>query len=276
MAKKGARRRLSPSVEPVLPVLRRFGLGALAIASLAIAAEPQRPQPLRGGSEFQSRDVQALERDDFANPASLWLTRGEALWNEARGSAAKSCASCHGDAATSMRGVASRYPKHDAALGRVVNLEERINACAADHQGAPRFAWESPELLSLTAFVARQSRGVPIQVSIDGPAHATWEAGRRTYFTRIGQLNLACTHCHDASWGKTLLAESVSQGHPNGWPAYRLEWQSLGSLERRLRACFFGVRAEMPAYGDRDMIALELYLAWRAQGLASTVPGVRR
>ena len=276
MAKKGAQRRLSPSGEPVLRVLRLFGLGALAIASLAIAAEPQRPQPLRGGSEFQSRDVQALERDDFANPASLWLARGEALWNEARGSAAKSCASCHGDAATSMRGVASRYPKHDAALGRVVNLEERINACAADHQGAPRFAWESPELLSLTAFVARQSRGVPIQVSIDGPAHATWDAGRRTYFTRIGQLNLACTHCHDASWGKTLLAESVSQGHPNGWPAYRLEWQSLGSLERRLRACFFGVRAEMPAYGDRDMIALELYLAWRAQGLASTVPGVRR
>jgi sulfur-oxidizing protein SoxA len=256
--------------------LRLFGFGSLAIASVAIAAEPQRPQPLRGGSEFQSKDVQALERDDFANPATLWLTRGAALWNDARGSAAKSCASCHGDAATSMRAVASRYPKHDAALGRVVNLEERINACATDRQGAPRFAWESPELLSLTAFVARQSRGLPIEVSIDGPAHETWEAGRRIYFTRIGQLNLACTHCHDASWGKTLLAESVSQGHPNGWPAYRLEWQSLGSLERRLRACFFGVRADMPAYGDRDMIALELYLAWRARGLASTAPGVRR
>ena len=108
----------------------------------------------------------------------------------------------------------------------------------------------------------------------DGIA-GSWDAGRRTYFTRIVQLNLACTHCHDASWGKTLLAESVSQGHPNGWPAYRLEWQSMGSLERRLRACFFGVRAEMPAYGSDDMLALELYLTWHAEGLTVAAPGVR-
>jgi sulfur-oxidizing protein SoxA len=92
----------------------------------------------------------------------------------------------------------------------------------------------------------------------------------------MGQLNLACTHCHDANWGKTLLAEPVSQGHPTGWPGYRLEWQKAGSLQRRLRACFFGVRAEQPPYGSDDLVALELYLAWRARGLAIEVPGVRR
>jgi sulfur-oxidizing protein SoxA len=175
-----------------------------------------------------------------------------------------------------MNGVAARYPRLDPALGRVVNVEERVNACVGGKQRAPRLAPESDELLSLSAFIARQSRGVPLSVSIDGTAQAAWEKGRRLYFTRIGQLHLACTHCHDANWGKTLLAESVSQGHPNGWPAYRLEWQSMGSLERRLRACFFGVRAEMPAYGSDDMLALELYLAWRAQGLAVAAPGVRR
>jgi sulfur-oxidizing protein SoxA len=124
--------------------------------------------------------------------------------------------------------------------------------------------------------VALQSRGMPAEVSIDGPARATWEAGRALYFTRIGQLNLACTHCHDASWGKTLLAETISQGQPTGWPAYRLEWQHPGSLQRRLRACFYGVRAEMPAYDAPDLVALELYLAWRAQGLPLEAPGVRR
>ena len=224
--------------------------------------------------EFQSADVRALEADEFANPGMLWVTRGEALFAQPRGQAKASCASCH--AGSAMKGVAARYPRFDPALGRVVNVEERINACVSSRQRAPRLAGESEDLLALTAYVAHQSKGMPMAVSIDGPARATWDAGRRLYFARIGQLHLACTNCHDASWGRTILAESVSQGHPTGWPAYRLEWQALGSLERRLRACFFGVRAEMPAYGADDMVALELYLAWRAQGLPAAVPGVRR
>ena len=218
--------------------------------------------------------MKALEADDFANPGMLWVSRGEALWGQARGEAKASCASCHG--AGSMKGVAARYPRFDAALGRVVNVEARINACVEARQKAPRLAPESEELLALAAFVARQSRGMPMSVSIDGPARPAWEAGRELYFKRIGQLHLACTNCHDANWGRTILAETVSQGHPTGWPAYRLEWQTMGSLERRLRACFFGVRAEMPAYGSDDMLAVELYLAWRAQGLASSIPAVRR
>ena len=240
----------------------------------AFAAEPARPSPLKGGVEFQSADVQKLQADDFANPGMLWVARGEAMWSQPRGAANVACSACHDTA--SLKGVAARYPRHDAALGRVVDLEQRINACVTTKQRAAPFGWESDELLSLTAFIARQSKGVPIVVSIDGAARPVFEAGRRLYATRIGQLHLACTNCHDAAWGKTLLAESVSQGHPDGWPAYRLEWQSLGSLQRRMRACFFGVRAEMPAYGSDDFTALELYLAWRAQGLASTAPGVRR
>jgi sulfur-oxidizing protein SoxA len=117
---------------------------------------------------------------------------------------------------------------------------------------------------------------VPVDVSTEGPAREPFERGRALYFTRIGQLNLACTHCHDERWGRTLLAEPISQGHGTGWPAYRLEWQSLGSLHRRLRACFFGVRAEQPASGSEDLLALEIYLAVRGRGLAVEVPGVRR
>jgi sulfur-oxidizing protein SoxA len=175
-----------------------------------------------------------------------------------------------------MKGVAARYPRHDATLGRVVNLEERIEACSERHQGAGRLDYPSDDFIGIVGFVARQSRGLPMSVAIDGPARATWEKGRELYFKRIGQMNLACTQCHDQNWGKRLLAESVSQGHPTGWPAYRLEWQHPGTLERRLRACFSGVRAAIPDYGDPDMIALELYLAWRASGLALESPGVRR
>ena len=253
--------------------------GAAVLVALAVSAQaqpPAQPQPLRGGIEFQGAEVRAMQADAFGNPGSLWITRGAALWEAKSGGARASCASCHGKAESSMKGVAARYPKYDAGIGRVVDLEQRINACVQQNQEAPALAWESEPLLALEAYVAAQSNGARIGAAIDGPAAAAYERGRKLYFERQGQLNIACTHCHDANWGRTLLAERISQGHPVDWPAYRLEWQSVGSLERRLRACYFGVRAEMPAFGSDDLVALELYLAARARGLAISVPGVRR
>jgi sulfur-oxidizing protein SoxA len=245
---------------------RSAATAVLLLAPLALPA--QSPQPPRSGVEFQSVDIQRLQSDEFGNPGMLWVTRGEVLWKER-------CASCHQDASVSMRGVAVRYPRHDAALGRVVNLDERIRACADRGSAAPT-AFESEPLLALSAYVSRQSRGLPISVATDGPAAPVLARGREIYFERQGQLNLACTQCHDGSWGRTLLAEKVSQGHPADWPAYRLEWQALGSLQRRLRACYYGVRAELPPFGAPDLVALELYLADRARGLATHPPGVRK
>lgn len=248
--------------------------GAILAVPLAVIA--QVPHPLKSGVEFQSADVRTLQSDEFGNPGMLWVERGAALWKAARGERNNSCASCHGDAAASMKGVASRYPAFVASLGGVANLEQRINACVVENQKGAALAHESQELLALTAFVARQSRGLPIAARADGPVAPLLERGFRIYHRRQGQLNLACTNCHDASWGRTLLNEKVSQGHPADWPAYRFEWQALGSLERRLRACYFGVRAEMPPYGSDDLLALEVYLAQRAAGLVSEPPGVRR
>ena len=255
-------------------VARAFLIAIICMSSIAFAATPPRPSPPKNGSEFQSADVRALQSDDFANPMALWVERGKAFWS--RPYQGRSCAGCHGDAARSMKGVAARYPRYDAGAGEVIDLSRRINGCVVGGLGAKRLDAESDDLLGLEAYVALQSRGMPMNVSIEGAAHATWEKGRALYFTRIGQLNLACTNCHDASWGKTLLAETVSQGQPTGWPAYRLEWQRPGSLQRRLRACFNGVRAAMPPYGSPDLVALELYLAWRAQGLPMEAPAVRR
>lgn len=253
---------------------RRSALALLLFA--ALAAQGERPQPPRSGVEFQGADVRALQADEFANPGMLWVARGEALWSAKRGSAGKACASCHGDAARSMKGVSARYPRYSQALGRVVGLEERINACVSGQQEAAPLPWESEDLLSVSAYVSRQSRGMPMAVSVDGPARELFERGRALYFQRQGQLHLACDQCHDRNWGRTLLGESISQGHPADWPAYRLEWQSLGSLQRRLRACFFGVRAAQPAFGSGELLALELYLADRARGLTISAPGVRR
>ncbi len=253
---------------------------ALCVAALvalpAFAQDAPRPDPLRAGIEFQSPDTRRLQADDFANPGMLWVAKGEKLWGEKMTPSGKTCAGCHGTTGDSMKGVAARMPRFDPALGRMVNLEARIDACHRANQGGPGLTPESEALLALTAFVAHQSRGMPIAAQVEAKSQTTFEEGARLYRQRIGQMNLACRHCHDDNWGKTLLAEKVSQGHPGGWPAYRFEWQSLGSLQRRLRACFFGVRAEQPAFGSPDLIALELYLAVRARGMAIESPGVRR
>ena len=252
----------------------------LALALLAFPAlAQQRAIPLtelKSGSSFLGADLRSLQSDDFANPGTLWLERGEKLWSAPAGTKNQSCAGCHEDAKTSMRGVAARYPKVDAESGRLLDLEGRINLCRTRRIGAGPFRYESEELLALTAYVARQSRGMPLNVSIEGAARSHFDAGEKAYRLRRGQMNLSCAHCHEANWGKRLLSETISQGHPNGYPVYRMEWQTLGSLERRLRACLSGIRAEMLPYGAPEYLDLELYLAWRAQGLPVETPGVRR
>ena len=175
-----------------------------------------------------------------------------------------------------MKGVAVRYPAIDRDSGELLDIEARIMQCRSTRQGAAPFKRESEELLSLGAFVAHQSRGTPLNVSIEGPARSHFEAGQALYNRRIGQVNLACAHCHDANWGRRLLSERISQGHPNAYPGYRTEWQSVGSIGRRLRACMSGVRAEMFPLGAPELRDLELYLNWRAQGLQLESPGVRR
>ena len=247
------------------------------VAAAAFAQERAIPLPaLRSGVSFLGPDLRAMQGDDSANPGLLWVSGGEQLWNAAAGTSGKSCASCHGAAPASMRGVAARYPAFDKDAGAVLDLEARIDRCRTQRQGAPALSRESDDLLSLAAYVAYQSRGLPLAVSIDGAARAAFDRGRAFYTQRHGQMNLACTQCHDENWGKRLLIETISQGHPNAFPAYRLEWQSLGSLQRRIRACLFGVRAQMPPPGAPELTDVELYLGWRAQGLPLEAPGVRR
>jgi len=256
------------------------GACALALALVATLASgqarPIAPADLRSGLTFAGDDVRAMQQDDAANPGLLWVERGAALWKAPAGAEGRACAGCHGDAGTSMRGVAARYPAFVAEAEAVVDLDARIQRCRHERQHAVPLARDSEDLLALSAYVAFQSRGMPVAVTVDGPAHPAFERGRAFYTTRHGQMNLACAQCHDRNWGKVLLRETISQGHGTAFPAYRLEWQSVGSLQRRIRACLFGVRAAMPAAGAQELTDVELYLAWRANGLPLEAPGVRR
>jgi L-cysteine S-thiosulfotransferase len=247
---------------------------AVAISISAVAAEIPLAER-KSGYDFMGPDSRAMQDDDTANPGMFWVLDGEALWKRKAGVADKSCADCHGDAATSMRGVAARYPAFDAARGRPVDLEQRINICRADQQKAAPLPFESKELLALTAFIGRQSRGMPIEAGNDERAKPFVEAGRELFNRRQGQLNLSCAQCHDDNWGQKLAGAPIPQGHANGYPIYRLEWQTLGSLQRRLRNCLVGMRAESYAIGASEYVDLELFLMWRARGMKVETPAVR-
>jgi sulfur-oxidizing protein SoxA len=249
-------------------------VAALLATGSAFAAEIPLDQR-RSDSDFVSADTRAMQNDDTANPGMLAALDGEAIWNAKDGQSGKSCADCHSDAAISMKGVAARYPAFSAPLNRPVNLEQRINLSRTDDQKAVAFAYESKELLALTAYIAHQSRGMPDAIQETAQTKPFIEAGSALFERREGQLNLSCAQCHDDNWGKKLSGSTIPQAEPTGYPIYRLEWQEVGSLQRRLRECMYAVRAQPYDYGAPELVDLELFLMWRARGLPVETPAVR-
>ena len=244
------------------------------VACTSVAGGEIAPADKRSGYSFMQRDTQAMQDDDTTNPATFWVLDGETLWRQKAGTANRACADCHGDGRQSMKGVAARYPAFSPARGRPVDLEQRINICRTDQQKAPALEYESKDLLALTIYVAHQSRGLPITITVD-KMFEFLEAGRNLFHRRQGQLNLSCSQCHDDNWGRQLAGNVIPQGHATGYPIYRLEWQTVGSLQRRLRNCMTGMRAEPYGFGSPEHVALELYLMWRARGMPMETPAVR-
>lgn len=256
-------------------MLRTAVLIAALFTAVALAASGEIPLSERRSSyEDMSAETKAMQDGDTENPGMLWVLDGEALWQAKEGKAGIACAGCHGDAETSMKGVAARYPGYDSGRGTAIDLAGRINMCRTEHQQASELPRESRDLLALAALIARQSRGMPI-ASDEARLRPFIDAGRAMFTARQGQLNLACAQCHDDNRGKKLAGITLSQGHPTGYPLYRLEWQTLGSLQRRLRNCMIGMRAEPYPYGAPEYIALEAYLMWRARGMPMESPAVR-
>ena len=242
-------------------------------SSLVQGAPKDAPLKQQSSYELMSAENKAMQDDPLLNPAMFWVGDGENLWQQKMGLQNKSCSSCHGDATKSMRGVATQFPK--VIKGKLQTLEGQINQCRVGSQGVSPLAYESKDLLALTAFVAFQSKGMPIAIKETSANTSFLKKGRQTFNERMGQLNLSCAQCHEDRAGLKLGGSLIPQGHPNAYPIYRLEWQTLGSTQRRLRNCMSGVRAQQFEYGSPEMAQLELFLMWRARGLPLESPGVR-
>ncbi len=243
--------------------------------SAAVISKDSTKSEIRSGYSFSEPETQAMQDDDFENPAFLWLDYGAELWSTADGEADKSCEDCHGDAEESMKGVGAAYPKYYEPWSKLANLEQRINECRKNNMKAKPYKYESRELLGMTAFVKNQSRGMPVNVAVDGPAAPFFEKGKEFYFQRRGQLDMACSHCHVDNAGNMLRANLLTQGQSNGFPTYLLGWQGPGSIHRRFRGCDKKFRATPYAYGSDVYVNLELFIAWRGRGLPVETPSVR-
>ena len=249
---------------PVLAILIGF--------DSSLALEPSK-DVRQSSYQLMTAENQAMQDDPNLNPATFWVMDGHSLWKEKAGKKNVSCASCHGESGQKMAGVAVQFPK--VQKGKLQTLEGQINQCRTSKQGAAALAYESKELLALTTFVATQSKGLPIAIQETPENKKDLQQGRQFFNERMGQLNLSCAQCHQDRAGLKLGGSLIPQGHPNAYPIYRIEWQTMGSLQRRLRNCMSGVRAKQFEYGSLEMAQLELFLMWRARGMPLETPGVR-
>jgi sulfur-oxidizing protein SoxA len=231
------------------------------------------------GSVYLSPQLQVLQNDTGRNPIALWLDRGKDLWQT-------QCQSCHADI-RNLKLSAVRFPRLTTDGTKLQNLEDQIAHCLqrstltdAPSSSATTVPNDHGDILALSAALHQVARGERIQI-VAAPAQQTqWQTrldkGQQLYQTRMGRMNLACMHCHDQKVGAQMRADTISQGHPTGFPIYRMGWQTLGSMERRLRACYSGVQATIPSPGNVDLRDLEFYMKVRANGMLLDGPSIRR
>jgi L-cysteine S-thiosulfotransferase len=255
--------------------LRLLGPMLALVFAASLAAAQGGGDRRRTGYQDMSAPLQQMQDDDMSNPGMLFVQAGEALWKEPAGKSGKACADCHGDVDASMKGVAARYPAVPKGADMPVDLEGRIDLCRTGQQQAETLKPESQQMLALSAYVTHASRGLPIAPPDDPRLAKVRDAGKALFTRREGQLNLSCANCHDDNAGKKLAGATIPQGHPTAYPVYRLEWQTVGSLKRRLRNCMIGMRTEPFAYDATEYVALEAYLMDRARGLKIESPGIR-
>ncbi len=223
---------------------------------------------------FRGTETRAMQADDFDNPGMIFVEQAQDTWVTADGSEGKSCSSCHDDM-DSMAGVKATYPKWNEEAGEVRTLQMQVNACRTERMGAEAWKYDKGDAINMEAALSSVSRGLPVNVAIDGPAQSMWEKGKELYYTRTGQLELSCANCHEDNYGNMIRADHLSQGQINGFPVYRLKNTKLNGAHSRFKGCIRDTRAETYKPGSEEFIALELYVASRGNGLSVEGPSIR-
>ena len=273
----GAASVLSLGLAVADPVDDTLEVDGVEMITRAPAPEGHPFDEVLSGWLFREAETRATQEDSFENPGMLAVERGAEIWNTVDGTMNKSCASCHNDASETMKGVGANFPKWDAASGKPVNIELQVDKCRVENMGAEAYKFDDPDQLALTSYIKHQSLGTPVSVDLAaGEMQSWWDKGKELYYTRTGQLNFSCASCHEASMGKYIRADHLSQGQVNGFPTYRFNTAGMVSLHNRFRGCIRDTRAEMPKAFSDELMALEVYVTWRGTGLSVETPAVRQ
>ncbi|CAG0911085.1 unnamed protein product, partial [Cyprideis torosa] len=208
-------------------------------------------------------------------PYELNVEKGEALWNKAFANG-KNFASCFGD---DVGAIKAKYPHFDKTSGKVITLEGDINACL-EANGEKKLGWKRGAIADLGAYLAYENRGhkIDVQIPDDPKALAAYEAGKKHFYQKRGQLNLACADCHVYNAGNRIRADILSPalGHPSHFPVYRSKWGGLGTLHRRYGGCNSQVRAKPFKAQSDEYRNLEYFQTYMSNGLEWNGPGARK
>jgi sulfur oxidation c-type cytochrome SoxA len=122
------------------------------------------------------------------------------------------------------KNIAGNYPMFDDARGKVITLHDAINDCRVANGEEAYKVNDMKTMGTLTAYMRTLSDGMLMNIKVEGPkAMEAWNAGKKTFYTRKGQLNFACASCHVQNGGNYLRSELLSPpvGHATHWPVFR-------------------------------------------------------
>ena len=247
--------------------------GEVFVTKNAAPAHLENVDEIFSGWTFRTDETQALQMDDFDNPSFVFVDQALDQFETVEGSAGKACSSCH-ESAEVFSGLRASMPRVNSD-GELETIPELINGCRTERMGAEKWKWSGGQMSAMLGLIGLQSRGMPVNVAIDGPASSFWEKGKELYYMRVGQLDMACSSCHEDNYGNMIRADHLSQGQINGFPTYRLKNAKLNTIHGRFKGCMKNIRATPFKEGSEEFKALELYVASRANGLSVETPSVR-
>jgi len=165
--------------------------------------------------------------------------------------------------------IAGNYPMFDEAKGKVVTLEDAVNACRVAN-GEEAYKLEDDKTMgALMAYVRTLSDGMKMNIKVDSPAaQKAFDDGKKTFYTRVGQFNFSCASCHVYSAGNRLRSELLSPGVGQAvhWPVFRAG-EKLTSLQERYVGCFKNVRQMPDKQGSTRFNNLEYFHSYLSNGL---------
>ncbi|WP_296802079.1 sulfur oxidation c-type cytochrome SoxA [Thiolapillus sp.] len=250
------------------------GVFWLLLAWSAASPAEQNFTPV-SGSAFLSGQMREMQEDDFANPGMDVVDYGRSLFHKADEEGHR-CTDCHGEDGRklNLQHIAA-YPVYDPGQERPITLQDQVNICWEERMDNFPLVYDCREMVGLETYLKYLARGQTIAVKTDGPVRPFYEAGKKLYHQRFGQLEMSCYHCHDQHRGAWLRGQQLNQGQSNGFPVYRLSTSRVTSLHRRFSECLASFRAEPFLPGSDEYINLEVYVTSRGNGLKIETPAIR-